>query len=532
MSELDSFDHFDGASAYGATSSDYSYTDASSRSSVRANGHKHSKPRTDQRRTKDIDLDLDLEAISDLHLTEHDIDPTRSHAHPHSTRLPKSDAHALDASHAAHLTSSHSAAHADSDAFGQESAAASSSLQPLPEHACAYCGIFNPRLRRQVPRLQQVVLQLARLHLGLAHCQPPRPCKAQGGLPSRRVAPRRDYARMLQLRRQERLPARFHPRKERDRRRAALPPAVRSHVQLQGRHLGYQPVVAAHRGSLLPHLARQGAHRARTAPRAPHHAAADQPPRGSVEGQCKRQPRRPRQAWRRRGTQRHSAPIRGRLPVPEHLWSARECGEERAQEAAQPHPGPARNGQDGDECIDRLPAQQDESGSRAGVCAVECGGGSADGEDPRDGPQGGAAHRQEPRGARQSDRLPHAARAGGEQRHARRAAEAHPAQKRAGRAEQQRRTQVQGADARVRKGDPQHRRCDLLHVCGMRRSAPVQDQLPHRAGRRGDAGGRARVHDPARHGLQAGGLCGDHLQLGPVIMNKKAARRRLEPESV
>jgi regulator of nonsense transcripts 1 len=144
MSELDSFDHFDGASAYGATSSDYSYTDASSRSSVRANGHKHSKPRTDQRRTKDIDLDLDLEAISDLHLTEHDIDPTRSHAHPHSTRLPKSDAHALDASHAAHLTSSHSAAQADSDAFGQESAAASSSLQPLPEHACAYCGIFNP----------------------------------------------------------------------------------------------------------------------------------------------------------------------------------------------------------------------------------------------------------------------------------------------------------------------------------------------------------------------------------------------------
>lgn len=81
----------------------------------------------------------------------------------------------------------------------------------------------QPGLRRQVPRLQQVVLQLARLDLGLAHRQPPRARKAQGGDAPRREPARRDDARVLLVRRQERLHPRLHPGKERHGRRPPVP---------------------------------------------------------------------------------------------------------------------------------------------------------------------------------------------------------------------------------------------------------------------------------------------------------------------
>ncbi|SJX60274.1 probable NAM7-nonsense-mediated mRNA decay protein [Sporisorium reilianum f. sp. reilianum] len=138
MSEHYSFDHFDGASNYDATSSEYSFTDASSRSfnPTTNGGHKHPKSTSNPRR-KDLDLDLDLDAISDLHLTDRDLDPSRSHGHPH---LGPHDgaSHSLLTHDNLHGASTHL-----SDAgIGDEPDPAL--LQDLPEHACAYCGIFNP----------------------------------------------------------------------------------------------------------------------------------------------------------------------------------------------------------------------------------------------------------------------------------------------------------------------------------------------------------------------------------------------------
>ncbi|SPO20803.1 probable NAM7 - nonsense-mediated mRNA decay protein, ATP-dependent RNA helicase [Ustilago trichophora] len=129
MSESHSFDHFDGSSTYDAASSEYSYTDGSSRSSSRTNGHNHSKTKPDPR-PNHFELDLDLDAISDLHLTEHDLDPSsRTHAHSHLT-------------HGSLHASSTALSHLGLDSIRDEADPAS--LLSLPEHACAYCGIFNP----------------------------------------------------------------------------------------------------------------------------------------------------------------------------------------------------------------------------------------------------------------------------------------------------------------------------------------------------------------------------------------------------
>ncbi|KAJ1031856.1 hypothetical protein NDA13_002242 [Ustilago tritici] len=142
MSEHYNFEHFDGASNYGASSSEYSYTDGSSRTSSRTNGHghkQHTKAKADSRR-KDIHLDLDLDAISDLHLTEHDLDPSRSHVHAHLHGAP-------------HSHFSHSSFEAGSPSLPGHGVPLLDSIpddsdllsfQNLPEHACAYCGIFNP----------------------------------------------------------------------------------------------------------------------------------------------------------------------------------------------------------------------------------------------------------------------------------------------------------------------------------------------------------------------------------------------------
>ncbi|RKO89038.1 RNA helicase-domain-containing protein [Blyttiomyces helicus] len=86
----------------------------------------------------------------------------------------------------------------------------------------------NPRpvLRRKMPHLLEMVLQFAREYLGFAHYLPPRPCKAQGGLPSPRVAARGDRPRMLQLRLQKRVLAWVHSGEIRYRRGPAVQPCA------------------------------------------------------------------------------------------------------------------------------------------------------------------------------------------------------------------------------------------------------------------------------------------------------------------
>lgn len=72
----------------------------------------------------------------------------------------------------------------------------------------------QPCLCRQVLDLQQVVLQLEGFDFWKSHRQPSRQSKAQGGHLARRLTPRRDYARVLQLRCKERLYPRLHPCQE------------------------------------------------------------------------------------------------------------------------------------------------------------------------------------------------------------------------------------------------------------------------------------------------------------------------------
>lgn len=139
MSELYQFDHFDGASNYGATNSEYSYTDSTSRSPELSNRQKHSKHASNSHR-KHLDSDLDLDSISDLHITERDLDPSRSHLHAHLAPHTKADVPSAS-------NHSHTALHADLASLseaGISDEADPALLENLPEHACAYCGIFNP----------------------------------------------------------------------------------------------------------------------------------------------------------------------------------------------------------------------------------------------------------------------------------------------------------------------------------------------------------------------------------------------------
>ncbi|EST09860.1 RNA helicase UPF1, UPF2-interacting domain protein [Kalmanozyma brasiliensis GHG001] len=137
MSQHYGFEHFDGASNYGASSSEYSSIDSSSRPYSQTNGQKRTQPSTASRR-HDLDLDLDLEAISDLHLTEKDLDPSRSRAHAHQG---PSSSNYDNAVHP-HLT--HGDFHNGSATLSDIEANADLALQQsLPEHACAYCGIHN-----------------------------------------------------------------------------------------------------------------------------------------------------------------------------------------------------------------------------------------------------------------------------------------------------------------------------------------------------------------------------------------------------
>jgi hypothetical protein len=58
-----------------------------------------------------------------------------------------------------------------------------------------------------MPRLCQVVLQLAWQYLGLAHRQSSGSCQTQGSHLARRESPWRDHTRVLQLWQQERFHA-------------------------------------------------------------------------------------------------------------------------------------------------------------------------------------------------------------------------------------------------------------------------------------------------------------------------------------
>jgi hypothetical protein len=56
----------------------------------------------------------------------------------------------------------------------------------------------------------QVVLQFARQYIGITYCQSLGPSQAQGSYLTRREPARRDHSRVLQLRQQKRLHARFY----------------------------------------------------------------------------------------------------------------------------------------------------------------------------------------------------------------------------------------------------------------------------------------------------------------------------------
>ncbi|PWZ02792.1 LOW QUALITY PROTEIN: P-loop containing nucleoside triphosphate hydrolase protein [Testicularia cyperi] len=137
MADLDHFEHFDGASAYGTTNSEYSYTDTASVSdskpTSRSQSHRHGRSAGGKHAHNhhhiDLDLDLDLDAIDDLQLNERDLEPRRI------DRL--RDATSSVGSHAPIAGSDEA-----DDLFDRD--AGLDHLQNLPPHACAYCGIHNP----------------------------------------------------------------------------------------------------------------------------------------------------------------------------------------------------------------------------------------------------------------------------------------------------------------------------------------------------------------------------------------------------
>ncbi|KAF1918459.1 hypothetical protein BDU57DRAFT_199939 [Ampelomyces quisqualis] len=185
------------------------------------------------------------------------------------------------------------------------------------------------RQRRQVPGLQQVVLQRSRQLVVVARDQPPGPRPPQGGAAAPRLVARRHDARVLQLRHQERLPAGLHPRQVGHGRRAAVPPAVRLDALAEGHELGHVALAAADRGPLLPALAGARPHRPGAAARAPPQPADHRQARGAVEGQRQRHHRRPREGRGARGAHRQGpAALRRCLPVPECL---RPPGQDRGR---------------------------------------------------------------------------------------------------------------------------------------------------------------------------------------------------------
>jgi hypothetical protein len=95
----------------------------------------------------------------------------------------------------------------------------------------------RPGLRGHVQRLQKVVLQRARQHVGLAHREPPGEGQAQGGDPAQGWAARRDGARVLLVWRAKCLRARLHPRQGRLGGGAALQAALRRPELPQGHEL-------------------------------------------------------------------------------------------------------------------------------------------------------------------------------------------------------------------------------------------------------------------------------------------------------
>ncbi|GAC97823.1 DNA-binding protein SMUBP-2 [Pseudozyma hubeiensis SY62] len=133
MSEPYNFEHFDGASDYGAANLEYSYPNGGSFPHGQSNGQKQFKHSSSNDR-KQLDLDLDLDAISDLHITDRGLDSSRHHAHSHPD--------ATSSSHQSTAAHQHDFATLSDAGISEEADPAL--LQNLPEHACAYCGIFNP----------------------------------------------------------------------------------------------------------------------------------------------------------------------------------------------------------------------------------------------------------------------------------------------------------------------------------------------------------------------------------------------------
>lgn len=139
--------------------------------------------------------------------------------------------------------------------------------------------------RRQMPHLQQVVLQCSWQYLLLPYCQPSRPRASQGSLPPPKVDPRRYRSRVLSMWDQERLPPRLHPRQVGLRRRPLVSFTLRLHALLQGHELGHRALAAVDRGSLLSTVASTTTHRSGTAASSTSQPPDDREVGGDVEGE-------------------------------------------------------------------------------------------------------------------------------------------------------------------------------------------------------------------------------------------------------
>mmetsp|Transcript_11665 Transcript_11665/g.35971 ORF Transcript_11665/g.35971 Transcript_11665/m.35971 type:complete len:513 (-) Transcript_11665:1054-2592(-) len=176
----------------------------------------------------------------------------------------------------------------------------------------------------------QVVLQLDRRHLRVAHRPAFSQRQAPRGLPPRGLAARRNGAGVLQLRLPERLPHRLRARQDGVGRRPPLPGLRGDGARAEIHGLGARRVAAAHRGPALPAVARPRARRERGRARAPAVRRGDPSPRRGLGAKARRDAGGPGSGRRRPGGRAGSrtgpAAVRRRLPLPERAGAFGEVG--------------------------------------------------------------------------------------------------------------------------------------------------------------------------------------------------------------
>lgn len=146
--EVDGFEHLDGASNFGASDSEYSFTSSNNTGTQAASARSNSSnvdinssnlsldSQANHSVNKKSNLDLDLD-LDDLSLTDADIE---AGLNLNST---SNKATAVDSQ----LSNRHGHHHHQDgeDLFDEElEKGGAQQSQPLPPHSCAYCGIHNP----------------------------------------------------------------------------------------------------------------------------------------------------------------------------------------------------------------------------------------------------------------------------------------------------------------------------------------------------------------------------------------------------